>query len=563
MGIRGCPNLMLPAMKKKINMLLLYGTVLLVTAGCSTSSLPPAAGEKLMQIIPAPVSVQAAQGEFILKPSTRIRAAGGSDELLRTAQIFAEDLMPASGMLLKVRAGAPGNNSINLSEDPALGIEEYVLEITPRRIDIKGGSAAGVFYGLQSLRQLILPDEAGTFQSAYSIPAGTVCDHPAFAYRGNHFDIARHFFFPEEVMKFIDMMVLHKQNTLHWHLSDDQGWRVEIESRPLLTEVGSQRSGTLVVEEDTRRWVGYDDVPYGGFYTKGQIRDVVSYAAERFVTVIPEIDVPGHNLAALAAYPELGCTSGPYEVCKLWGVFEDVLCAGNDESFRMLEDVLTELLELFPSEYIHMGGDECPKTRWEACPKCQARIKEEGLADEYGLQSYFMQRIEKWLTEHGRKMIGWDEILEGGLSETATVMSWRGMSGAKAAAAAGNSSILTPNSHCYFDYYQSPDRSTEPYSIGGNITVEKVYGLDPYEGIPEEHRKYIRGVQSNLWTEYIKTIEHVQYMMLPRLAALAETAWSYGQKDYQRFRAGMENMRKVYDANGFVYAEHMFLEPGI
>ena len=388
-----------------------------------------------------------------------------------------------------------------------------------------------------------------------------IADAPRFAYRGMHLDVARHFFSVDEVKRYIDVMAIHKLNTLHWHLTDDQGWRIEIKRYPELTAVGSIRKATVVRKE----WGTYDGTPYGGFYTQDEIRDVVKYAADRGVTVIPEIDLPGHMLAALTAYPELGCTGGPYEVWGRWGVADDVLCPGREKTFEFLEGVLTEVMELFPSEYIHIGGDECPKVRWEKCPRCQAKIRQLGLKDdgehtaEHYLQSYVTDRIGKFLAQHGRRIIGWDEILEGRAPSDAVVMSWRGSEGGIAAAKLGHDVIMTPNSHFYFDYYQSLDTDAEPFGIGGYIPTEQVYSYDPaFPELTPEQQKHILGVQANLWTEYVLSDEHLEYMLLPRLAALSEVQWCLPEtKDWNRF-IGSFRMDEIYSQMGYEFAKHIF-----
>lgn len=351
-------------------------------------------------------------------------------------------------------------------------------------------------------------------------------------------------------------------NTLHWHLTEDQGWRIEIKKYPKLTEIGSVRQRTVIGHNSGE----YDNTPYGGFYTQEEAREIVEYAQKRYVTIIPEIDLPGHMLAALAAYPELGCTGGPYEVCPNWGVFEDVLCIGNEKTIPFLEDIMTEIIDIFPSKYIHIGGDEAPRTRWQKCPKCQALIRKEGLkADkqhtaEDRLQSYCTARIEKFLNEHGRQIIGWDEILEGDLAPNATVMSWRGSAGGIKAAQMGHDVIMTPNTYCYFDYFQSEDTKNEPYdAIGGYIPVEKVYSFDPVEGLDEKQQKYVLGVQANVWTEYMTSPEQVEYMVLPRMAALAEVQWTQpGKKEYNNFLQRLGQLAKFYDRDGLNYAKHVF-----
>ena len=395
-----------------------------------------------------------------------------------------------------------------------------------------------------------------------ALPAVEIKDAPRFGYRGAHFDVSRHFFTIDEVKTYIDMLALHNMNRLHWHITDDQGWRLEIKKYPKLTEIGSQRSGTVIGRNSGE----YDNTPYGGFYTQEQAKEIVDYAAERYITVVPEIDLPGHMLAALAAYPELGCTGGPYEVWRQWGVADDVLCAGNDQVLKFLEDVYGELIEIFPSEYIHVGGDECPKVRWEKCPKCQARIKALGLksdknhSKEVRLQSFVINHIEKFLNDHGRQIIGWDEILEGGLAPNATVMSWRGESGGIEAAKQKHDVIMTPNTYLYFDYYQAKDTENEPFGIGGYLPMERVYSYEPMPAsLTPEEQQYIKGVQANLWTEYIATFSHAQYMVLPRWAALCEVQWSTpDKKNYEDFLSRLPRLIKWYDAEGYNYAKHVF-----
>ena len=455
-------------------------------------------------------------------------------------------------------------SGIRFVTDESLPAEGYELNVDGEGIEVRASQFPGFLYALQSLEQLLPAAVYGTEpapDAAWEVPCVKIADAPRFAYRGMHLDVARHFFSVDEVKRYIDVMAIHKLNTLHWHLTDDQGWRIEIKRYPELTAVGSIRKATVVRKE----WGTYDGTPYGGFYTQDEIRDVVKYAADRGVTVIPEIDLPGHMLAALTAYPELGCTGGPYEVWGRWGVADDVLCPGREKTFEFLEGVLTEVMELFPSEYIHIGGDECPKVRWEKCPRCQAKIRQLGLkADgehtaEHYLQSYVTDRIGKFLAQHGRRIIGWDEILEGRAPSDAVVMSWRGSEGGIAAAKLGHDVIMTPNSHFYFDYYQSLDTDAEPFGIGGYIPMEQVYSYDPaFPELTPEQQKHILGVQANLWTEYVLSDEHLEYMLLPRLAALSEVQWCLPEtKDWNRF-IGSFRMDKIYSQLGYEFAKHIF-----
>ncbi len=488
-------------------------------------------------VIPLPQNIEARKGTFTLKKDTRIYTPEGLANWDLPAQYLMAMTATSTGYRLisqpfKKFKEAKGNSIYFVQDAGILSDEGYSLEVKPNAVIIRAKTAAGAFYGLQTLRQLFPPEFGGTHSYGsvkWVVPACFIQDAPRFAYRGMHLDVSRHFFQPVFVKKYIDMLAMHKFNTFHWHLTDDQGWRIEIKKYPELQRIASCRNETLIGH--------YNDFPqqfdgkkYCGFYTQREIKDIVEYARKRFVTIIPEIEMPGHALAALSAFPELGCTGGPYLAATKWGVFEDVFCAGNEKTFNFLDDVLAEVCELFPGTYIHIGGDECPKTRWEACPKCQKRIKDEGLKDAHELQSYFIRRIEKTLALHNRKIIGWDEILEGGLAPTATVMSWRGIDGGIAAANAGHDAIMTPGSHCYFDHYQS-DPSTEPVAIGGLTTLERVYSYEPVpEGLSPEAAKHILGAQGNVWTEYIPKPEQVEYMAFPRACALAEVVWSNKSK---------------------------------
>ena len=512
------------------------------------------------QVIPMPHEIVAAQGTpFVLKSGVKILYPEGNAQMQRNAELLAEYLKTATGKDFAVEAGTEGKNAIVL----ALGVdnknpEAYELKVAGEGVTVKGATEAGVFYGIQTLRKS-LPVAVG---ANISLPAVDIKDAPRFAYRGAHFDTSRHFFTVDEVKTYIDMLALHNMNRMHWHFTEDQGWRIEIKKYPKLTEIGSKRSETVIGKNSGK----YDGVPHEGFYTQEEAKEIVKYAAERFITVIPEIDIPGHMQAALASYPELGCTGGPYEVWKMWGVSEDVLCIGNNQSLKFLEDVFAELIEIFPSEYIHIGGDECPKVRWAQCPKCQARIKQLGLKSdakhtkEERLQSYVISHVEKFLNEHGRQIIGWDEILEGGLAPNATVMSWRGEGGGIEAAKQHHDVIMTPNTYLYFDYYQSKDTDNEPLAIGGYLPVERVYSYEPMpKSLTPDEQKYIKGVQANLWTEYIPTFSHAQYMVLPRWAALAEVQWSAPEKkDYANFLSRLPRLIQWYDAEGYNYAKHVF-----
>ncbi len=446
--------------------------------------------------------------------------------------------------LLRTETGSGKNTPRLILRKAEMNIPEeaYRLQILKDSIVITADREAGLFYGLQTLNQ-ILPQER---DKAVLIHQAQIDDWPRFKYRGMHLDVCRHFYSVDFIKSYLDLMARYKLNTFHWHLTEDQGWRIEIKKYPLLTEIGAWR-----MELDTATG---DSIRYGGYYTQDQIKDVVTYARKNHITIIPEIEMPGHSRAALAAYPQFSCSGERLPVANRWGVFTHVYCAGKDSTFLFLNDILDEVIALFPGTYIHIGGDECPKAAWKKCPDCQARIKKEHLKDEHELQSYFIRRIEKHLISKGRKLIGWDEILEGGLADEATVMSWRGIKGGIAAARQGHDVIMTPGSHCYFDHYQADPRF-EPLAIGGYTSLKKVYS---YEPVPEElnpdEAKYILGAQANLWTEYIATEHHLQYMLLPRMLALAEVNWTEAKhKNWDSFNKRLQTQFRYFDRQGINY----------
>jgi len=513
-------------------------------------------------VIPLPQEISACNGsDFLLDSSTSIYYSAKDTSLRRDAELLSEYIEDLTGNRLKIVNDLPDSGFIELS----LGTENsnpeaYSLKIDKNKISICGTTPSGLFYGIQTLRKSIPPSSKK--QNVKFSPV-EITDFPRFSYRGAHLDVSRHIFPLDSIKSFIDMLALHNINRFHWHISDDQGWRIEIKKLPRLTEIGSMRNGTCIGHDMGTS----DSILYGGFFTQDEAREIVKYAAERHITVIPEIDMPGHMLGALKAYPELGCTGGPYEVWQRWGVSEDVLCAGNDSVLTFIDDVLGEIVDIFPSEYIHVGGDECPKIRWKECPKCQAKAKELGLKDnehwtvEEQLQSYIIHHASDFLTSRGRKMIGWDETLEGGLAPGAIVMSWRDENGAKEAARQGHDAVMTPTSHMYFDYCQTLDRGgDEPDAAGGYIPVERVYSFNPVpEDLSEEEKKHIIGVQANLWTEYISSYSGVEYAELPRMAALSEVQWSAPDKrDYQSFVKRLPGMLAHYRKNGYRYATHIY-----
>jgi hexosaminidase len=496
----------------------------------SAAHLPPS-------IVPRPAKMEIAGGTFTIDAKTTIMVSPGDTGLSGVAQLLAGQLRTATGFPLPMSVGkisAGFRNAILISRDaqkPSGGPEGYRLTVSPAIIRISAQSPAGAFYAMQTLFQLLPPEfDYGTpvVGVAWEVPCLTIEDAPRFSWRGMHLDSGRHFAPVWFVKKYIDLIARYKFNTFHWHLTEDQGWRIQIRKYPNLTAVGSWRKETLG-----------DGIPHGGFYTQDEIREVVEYARQRSVTIVPEFEMPGHSMAALASYPELSCTGGPFQVQSQWGVFDDVFCAGNDQTFDFLEDVLTEVMELFPGSFIHIGGDECPKTRWKVCPRCQARMAAEGLKTEHELQSYFIKRIEKFLGAHGRRLIGWDEILEGGLAPNASVMSWRGIQGGIDAAKAGHDVVMTPTSHCYFDYYQA--LTGEPLVIGEVLSLEKVYSYEPVPAtLTAAEAKHILGAQGNVWSEAIPLPAVVEYMAFPRACALSEVVWSPAPlRDFKDFSARM------------------------
>lgn len=528
----------------------------LAAAGAAACTQRPAVEADYAVVpLPAVIETDTAAAPFRLNPDTRIVAADSASA--SNAAFLAEYIGALTGFAPEITATAPGSDYIRISCDKPGRADSYVITANADSLTVTGTDAAGAFYGVQTLRKTIPADAAG---NDVLFAAGEVRDSPRFLYRGAHLDCARHFFSADSVKQFIDILALHNINRLHWHLTDDQGWRVEIKSRPRLTEVGSMRPQTVI---GVNTGV-YDSIPHGGFYTQEQLRDIVDYAAARHITIIPEIDLPGHMQAALASYPELGCTGGPYEVWQIWGVSKDVLCAGNDSVYAFLDDVMTEITDIFPSELIHIGGDECPKVRWQECPRCQARIRELGLrrdassSAEEKLQSHLMGHVTDFLATRGRRVIGWDEMLEGGATDNAVIMSWRGTDGATAAARAGHDAIIVPYKFLYFDFAQS----TAPGEPAGAhwstpVLLEDVYNFEPVpEGLTDEEKEHIIGVQANLWSEFIPTFRHMEYMALPRMGALAELQWGTGRKDYADFSRRLRRLARHYDVAGYNYAAH-------
>ena len=552
-------------------------------------------------VVPYPTSVQEMKGRAFNVKSATIYAADLDELSMKWVIDFAEKLRSATGKAIPIKTtefkrkqrmtassgfdpftgkwatvdsweDAPAK-AIIFSYNLAIADEAYTLSVNYKDgVRIEAGSPAGFFYAIQTLKQL-LPVEVFTGVRAskktkWTIAPMKIQDRPRFAYRGMHLDCARHFFSIDEVKKYIDVMAMFKMNRFHWHLTEDQGWRIEIKKYPRLTEVGAWRDGTCIGKD----FDSSDGIRYGGYYTQEQMKEVVAYAAERGITVIPELDLPGHMLAALASYPELGCTGGPYAVWQRWGITNDILCAGNEKVYEFLEDVLSEICDIFPSEYIHIGGDECFLSElddpWDKCPKCIAKMEELGIErgpqEKHYLQNYVTARMQSFLQSMGRKIIGWDEILEGELAPGATVMSWRGTSGGIKAAAKGFDAIMTPYDYLYFDYYQTRERDKEPLAIGGFLPLETVYGYDPLDGITAGAEKHILGVQANLWTEYITSDAYLEYMLLPRMCALSELQWTPKEnKSWDRFNASLDHLFSIFDALDYTYCRAVRGEIGL
>ena len=533
--------------------------LLLATALCF-SMLSAHAADANYNVVPLPKSVVMAKGlPFNLTNATTIVYEGTNPEMKRNARFLSEYIQKASGIKTAVldkrdkKAAA-----IVLTIDPKVaGAEAYRLSVNNKQVTIAASTPAGVFYGIQTLRKSLPVQTTG---EAITLPAVTVADAPRFGYRGMMLDCARHFFPLSFVKKFIDILAMHNMNVFHWHLTEDQGWRLEIKSHPELTAKSSMRSGTVIGHNATVD----DSIPHGGFYTQQEAREIVEYARQRHITVIPEIDMPGHMLAALAAYPELGCTGGPYEVGHRWGVYKDVLCLGKESTYKFVQDVIDEVVDIFPAKYFHIGGDESPTVMWEKCPNCLQKAKDEN-TDIKHLQQYFTNRIEKYLNSKGKSIIGWDEILEGKINQSATIMSWRGVEPGLKAAKQGHDVIMTPSSHVYFDHYQAKETKHEPDAIGGCSPVEKVYSYEPLpETLDAEAKNRIKGVQANLWTEYIPFTTQAEYMVLPRMAALAEVQWTpAGQKNFDNFSKRALRLSDLYDRYGYVYARHLWKEKAI
>ena len=521
-----------------------------------TACRPAATVKGNLDVIPQPQEIVLARDTtpFIIDRSTTIVYPATNEKMHRTADFLATFIKEMTGTEVHVSDKEKSSNAIILAVDSTMGHPEgYKLQITPEKVLLTGGSEAGVFYGIQTIHKALPILNDGKVAAA--LPAGTVTDFPRFRYRGFMIDVGRHFFPVSYLKQMIDLMALHNINYFHWHLTEDQGWRIEIKKYPKLTEIGSKRDSTII-DWETKK---FDGKPHSGFYTQDEAREIVRYAADRFITVVPEIDLPGHTTAALASYPELGCTGGPYKVLCSFGVFPDVLCAGNDQTLQFTKDVLDEIMDIFPSEYIHIGGDECPKSRWEKCPKCQAKIKELGIkalpkhSKENQLQTYFMSELEKEINAHGRRMLGWDEVLEGGLTPNSTIMSWRGIQGGIEAARQHHDVIMTPIQRLYFS-------NPRINKMTGFEWMNRVYNFEPVPAeLTDAEKKFVIGTQGCIWTEWTADSTKMEWQILPRMAALSEIQWTLPEhKNFERFMERLPEMLKIYSSLDYGYREDVF-----
>ncbi|MFK1850660.1 beta-N-acetylhexosaminidase [Bacteroides fragilis] len=521
-----------------------------------TACRPAATVKGNLDVIPQPQEIVLARDTtpFIIDRSTTIVYPATNEKMHRTADFLATFIKEMTGTEVRVSDKEKSSNAIILAVDSTMGHPEgYKLQITPEKVLLTGGSEAGVFYGIQTIHKALPILKDGKVAAA--LPAGTVTDFPRFRYRGFMIDVGRHFFPVSYLKQMIDLMALHNINYFHWHLTEDQGWRIEIKKYPKLTEIGSKRDSTII-DWETKK---FDGKPHSGFYTQDEAREIVRYAADRFITVVPEIDLPGHTTAALASYPELGCTGGPYKVLCSFGVFPDVLCAGNDQTLQFTKDVLDEIMDIFPSEYIRIGGDECPKSRWEKCPKCQAKIKELGIktlpkhSKENQLQTYFMSELEKEINAHGRRMLGWDEVLEGGLTPNSTIMSWRGIQGGIEAARQHHDVIMTPIQRLYFS-------NPRINKMTGFEWMNRVYNFEPVPAeLTDAEKKFVIGTQGCIWTEWTADSTKMEWQILPRMAALSEIQWTLPEhKNFERFMERLPEMLKIYSSLDYGYREDVF-----
>ena len=542
------------------NLLLLIIAIIILLPSCSNNDLGSA---KKASIIPKPVELIELEYNYKISDNLTIYLSEEDKGLAIVANYLKERIeFSVADVEVNILLDKNDDQGIHLilTDDDELGKEGYLLN-TDGNISIQGNSAAGIFYGVQTLFQLLPTEIYGSQPRDFDLilPAVKIKDNPRYSYRGMHLDPCRHFFSVETTKRYLDYMAYHKLNKFHWHLTEDQGWRIEIKKYPKLIEIGSKRKGTLILSHEVK-WdeQKYDTIPVEGYYTQDDIREVVQYAKELFIEVIPEIEMPGHSTAALAAYPHLSCTGGPFEVLQRPGVIDDVYCAGNDSVFVFMKDIIDEIVELFPSEYIHIGGDECPKSKWEECQKCQKRMKDEGLANEHELQSWFISEIEKYINSKGKTLIGWSEIMEGGIAPNAVLQSWQGVKAGIEAAKQGHKAIMSPYQYLYFDgiYVDRKYAEMEPFGQKYCSTnTENAYSFEPTpDTIPNEFHKFFIGAEATMWTEFIKTESHLEYMLMPRISALSEICWTQKDlKDYANFKSRMNNQYLRYDEMGINY----------
>ena len=512
----------------------------------------------VVRIIPLPAEVTDQEGLFTLSNSTRIEINSESDQMRQLASfltVHTEKYYGFSNSVVTSETGDKGSVFLKLDENLKLGKEDYHLSVSSDGVQIEAATPNGLFYGIQTLIQLMpsTPKQV----TEIILPGVEIKDSPRFSWRGLHLDVSRHFMPKEFILKYLDYMAMHKLNTFNWHLADDQGWRIEIKKYPRLTEVGSVRKTTMTGHINNP--TGVDTIPSGGYYSQNDVREIVAYASQRFITIVPGIEMPGHALAALAAYPELGCTGAPYEVATRWGTFNDVYCPGKEGTYTFIKDVIAEMTTLFPGRYIHIGGADCSEIRWEKCPQCQLKMKTDSMGNVQDLHNYFVRRIGRTLDSLGRDMVGWDDIIKDTLITKAVVMSWRGQSGGIEAIQRKLQTVMSPAKFCNFDQYQT-DPKGEPLAVGGLLTLEQVYNFEPVpEDLSRQEAKYIIGAQANVWTQYMKTPEYVEYMIFPRVAALSEVLWSTKEsRNYPWFKKRMLEQIKRYDAEGIRYCKTEF-----
>lgn len=538
-----------------MNFLRLFFTLAVVSILFSCKEPVP---RPVVRIIPLPAEVTDQEGLFTLSNSTKIEISSESDQMRQLASfltVHTEKYFGFNNAVVTSETGDKGSVFLKLDENLKLGKEDYNLSVSSDGVQIEAATPNGLFYGMQTLIQLMpsTPKQV----TEIILPGVEIKDSPRFLWRGLHLDVSRHFMPKEFILKYLDYMAMHKLNTFNWHLADDQGWRIEIKKYPRLTEVGSVRKTTMIGHINNP--TGVDTIPTGGYYSQNDVREIVAYASQRFITIVPGIGMPGHALAALAAYPELGCTGVPYEVATRWGTFSDVYCPGKEGTYTFIKDVIAEMTTLFPGRYIHIGGADCSETRWEKCPQCLLKMKTDSMGNVHDLHNYFVRRISRTLDSLGRDMVGWDEVVKDTLITKAVVMSWRGQTGGIEAIQRKLQTVMSPVKFCNFDQYQT-DPKGEPLAVGGLLTLEQVYNFEPVpQDLSRQEARYIIGAQANVWTQYMKTPEYVEYMIFPRVAALSEVLWSTKEsRNYPWFKKRMLEQIKRYDAEGIRYCKTEF-----